>query len=111
VLFFGLFCYFLTIFSVVPSPWKRLNSGIFWCFLLIFGLFFVAPPPWKIFWRRPCPDPLLLADGGFASRHLASGGSRIRPQNPIGLRRLEAPPQILAIASPSLTNSWLRAWH
>jgi len=33
-------------------PRKRLNSAIFWSFLLFFGLLFHWPP-WKFFCRRP----------------------------------------------------------
>jgi len=40
---FGLFLLF-GLFSVAPSPWKRLNSAIF-CFLPFFGIFFFIGPP------------------------------------------------------------------
>jgi len=47
VLFFGLFCY-LSVFFPLP-PLEEANSAIFWYFLLIFSLFFVASTPEKIF--------------------------------------------------------------
>ena len=46
------------------------------------------------FWALGAPplDPVPPAAGGFASEPPASGGWGLRPQTPISLRRLEAPP-------------------
>jgi len=63
VLFSAFFAIFRS-FYPLPHPlsppvnpsWKRLNSAIFWYFLLIFGFFFRCPPtsqPQQIFCRRP----------------------------------------------------------
>ena len=49
--------------------------------------------------------PVPTAAGGFAPRPPASGSWRLRPQAPIGLRRLVAPPQIPKLATPPLRIS------
>ena len=49
------------------------------------------------------------AAGGFAPKPPASSGGRLRPQTPIGFRRLGAPPPD-SPNSPPIANFWLRAW-
>ena len=48
------------------------------------------------------------AAGGFAPKPPASGSWGLRPQTPIGLRRLGAPPPDPP-DSPPIANFWLRA--
>ena len=50
------------------------------------------------------------AAGGFAPKPPASSGWGLRPQTPIGLRRLGAPPPDPQ-NSPPIANFWLRAWY
>ena len=57
----------------------------------------------------PPPDPVPPAAGGFAPKPPASGSWGLRPQTPIGLRRLGAPPPDPP-NSPPIANFWLRAW-
>ena len=52
--------------------------------------------------------PVPPAAGGFAPNPPASGGGELRPQTPIGLRRLGAPPPDPQ-NSPPIANFWLRA--
>jgi len=44
VLSFGVFLPLFGPFFRCTPPWMRLNSAIFWSFLLVFGLFFPLPP-------------------------------------------------------------------
>ena len=57
----------------------------------------------------PPQTPVPPAARGFAPRPPASDSWGIRPQTPIGLWRLGAPPPRLSKQSP-IANFWLRAW-
>ena len=55
----------------------------------------------------PPSDPVPPAAGGFSPKPPASGSWGLRPQTPIGLRRLGAPPPDPS-NSPPIANFWLR---
>ena len=58
--------------------------------------------------RPPCLRR--LGAGGFAPEPPASGGWGFRPQTPIGIRRLGAPPQNPKTASPLRISGYAPAW-
>ena len=51
-------------------------------------------------WGQSLQTPVPPAAGGFAPRPPASGSWRLRPQTPIGLRQLGAPPPDPQISPP-----------